>query len=316
MAEEQTMLIAIGGNSLIESGQVGTIAEQFDNSRKTAAQIAELAAEGWRIALTHGNGPQVGFILRRSEVARDVAPRLSLDMCGADSQGGIGYILQQTLGNALLQRGIDRPVVALITQVEVDPTDPAFDNPTKPIGQFYDDDAADELRREFGTEMVWDPGRGGWRRVVPSPHPIAILESDIIQRLVADSVLTICAGGGGIPIVRTEEGGFRGVEAVVDKDLATALLAGSIAAETLVISTQVERVALNFGTSAEEPLEQLTVDEAERYLAEGQFPPGSMGPKIEASLAFLRKGGARVVITDPSNLIRGLSGETGTSIVP
>ncbi len=308
------MVIAVGGNSLIKSGQAGTIAEQFENARETAAHVADIAAEGWRIALTHGNGPQVGFILRRTEVAGDVAPRLTLDMCGADSQGGIGYILQSSLRNALAARHVKRETVTVVTQVEVDAGDPAFENPTKPIGQFYDEVEAQRLERELGFRTAPDAGRG-WRRVVPSPQPVSIVEREVITKLVADGVVTVCVGGGGIPVVRSEDGHLCGVEAVIDKDLATALLAASIDAEVLVVSTQVEQVAINFGTPDQQPLGELHAAEAEQHLKDGQFPPGSMGPKIAAALTFLRNGGSRVVITNPQNLKRALDGTAGTSIV-
>jgi len=312
----KTAVIAIGGNSLIKFGQLGTIAEQFGNARETAEQLAELVGEGWRVAVTHGNGPQVGFILRRSEaVPPHIAPKLTLDMCDADSQGGVGYILQQPLGNALRARDINRPVAAVITQVEVDPADPEFRNPTKPIGHFHGEEEAEGYGREYGWTMVFDAGRG-WRRVVPSPRPLAIVEADVLRILVEQGVVTICVGGGGIPVVRTDHGELRGVEAVVDKDYASALLARTIGAELLVISTQVERAAIDFGKPSERPLGELTVTEAERYLAEGQFPPGSMGPKIGAALEFLRSGGQQVLITDFPNLKRALDGETGTRVVP
>lgn len=312
----KTAVVAVGGNSLIKPGQAGTIAEQFASARETAEEIAEVVREGWRIALTHGNGPQVGFILLRSEmVGGDIAPTLSLDMCDADSQGGIGYILQQSFGNALRVRDIGRMVVAVVTQVEVDPRDPGFENPTKPIGKFYSGEEAERLRSEHGWKMVFDAPRG-WRRVVPSPRPLAIVEVEAVRSLVEQGVVTICVGGGGIPVVRTESGELRGVEAVVDKDYASALLARTIEADLFVISTQVEKVALGFGTPQEQPLDQLTADEAERHLREGQFPPGSMGPKIEAAVEFVRSRGRKALITDFPNLSRALHGETGTWIVP
>lgn len=310
-----TAVIAIGGNSLVKSDQVGTIAEQFENARQTADNLAELAGLGWRIALVHGNGPQVGFILRRSEESSDVAPRLSLDMCDADSQGGIGYIVQQSVHNALRVRGINRPVAAVITQVEVDPQDPAFQRPAKPIGQFYSEDEAEQIRHDRHWTLLHEAGRG-WRRVVPSPRPRAIVEVEVIRGLVEQDVVTICAGGGGIPVARDEYGELRGVEAVIDKDYASALLARSINAELFVISTQVERVMLHFGTPRARPLEQMTLAEGEHYLKEGHFPPGSMGPKIEAALDFLRAGGQKVLVTDFPHVQRALHGETGTWIVP
>jgi carbamate kinase len=308
-------VVAVGGNSLIGPGQVGTIDEQFDNARGAATALATLVADGWRLALVHGNGPQVGFILRRSEAAPDVAPRLSLDMCDADSQGGIGYMLQQSLGNALLSRGVVRPVVALITQVEVDPSDAAFQNPTKPIGRYYSREEAELLRKEQDW-LIAEEGKSGWRRLVPSPMPRRILEIDVIKQLVSDNVVTICAGGGGIPVAAHDDGGFYGVEAVIDKDRVSALLAGQIKADVLLISTPVECVALDFGTPGQRPVRQMTADEAMRHHADGQFPPGSMGPKIEAAVDYLRAGGKRVIITDFPHILPALAGETGTRIDP
>lgn len=310
-----TAVVAIGGNSLIGPDQFGTIDEQFDNARGTASSLAMLVADGWRLALVHGNGPQVGFILRRSESAPDVAPRLSLDMCDADSQGGIGYMLQQSLGNELLARGIARPVVALITQVEVDPSDPAFQHPTKPIGQYYTREEAEVLGSERGWPLDQEGSRG-WRRLVPSPMPQRIIEMEVIEHLVADGVVTICAGGGGIPVATHEDGGLYGVEAVIDKDRVSSLLAGQIEADVLIISTPVECVALDFGTARQRPVRQMTVDEAMRHHADGQFPPGSMGPKIEAAVDYLRAGGKRVIITDFPHILPAIAGETGTRIDP
>ena len=228
---------------------------------------------------------------------------------------GIGYILQQSFGNALRVRDIGRPVVAMVTQVEVDPRDPGFENPTKPIGKFYSEEEAERFAGERGWKMVFD-ARRGWRRVVPSPRPLTIVEVEVIRALVEQGVITICVGGGGIPVVRTESGELRGVEAVVDKDYASALLARTIDADLFIISTQVEKVALNFGTPQEQPLDRLAASEAEQYLREGHFPPGSMGPKIEAAVEFVRSKGGRALITDFPNLSRALGGETGTWIVP
>lgn len=312
---DRIAVVAIGGNSLIAVGQVGTIAEQFENARSAAVSLARLAAAGWRIALVHGNGPQVGFILRRSESAPEVAPRLSLDMCDADAQGGIGYILQQTLGNALRARGIDRPVVALVTQVEVDPTDRAFQHPTKPIGDYYTETQAEAFRAEQGWQLERE-GQRGWRRVVPSPMPRAIVELEVIRRLVDDGVIVICSGGGGIPVACAADGQLSGLEAVVDKDRVSCLLARSIGADVLVISTVVAQVALDYGTANERPIDRMSAAEAMQHLAEGQFPPGSMGPKIEAAVDFLHGGGRRVLVTDLAHISDALDGEAGTWIEP
>lgn len=310
-----TVVVAIGGNSLIGPGQKGTIAEQFENARGTARSLGALAERGWRMALVHGNGPQVGFILRRSEAAPDVAPRLSLDMCDADSQGGIGYMLQQALGNELLDRHVERSVVALITQVEVDPSDPAFEHPTKPIGEVYTDAEADHHRAERRWPLVRD-GREGWRRVVPSPRPQGIVELDVIRRLVDDGVITICAGGGGIPVAIHADGRRYGVEAVIDKDRVSSLLAVALDADVFIVSTAVECVSLDYGTERERPVHELTVAEAERYRAEGQFPDGSMGPKIEAAVDFVKASGRTSMITDFSHLLDAMQGGAGTRIHP
>jgi carbamate kinase len=314
-AASRIAVVAIGGNSLIKPEQFGTIAEQFDNARGAAEQMVELVAAGWNIAVVHGNGPQVGFILRRSEMAPDVAPALSLDMCDADSEGGIGYILQQSIDNELRRRGLNRQVVALITQVVVDPTDPAFDRPEKPIGQYYEGGIAADLRRDHGWAMAEEPGRG-WRRLAPSPRPREIIELDAIRMLVERGVVTICAGGGGIPVIIDAESLIHGVEAVVDKDLASALLGRALGAELLLISTGVERICLDWGTPQQRPIERITASEAQRYLAEGQFPAGSMGPKVEAALDFMRDRGGRVLVTDFLHIREALRGETGTLLVP
>jgi len=311
----KSAVIAIGGNALVKAGQAGSIAEQMGNATEIAEQLVKLIRDGWQIALVHGNGPQVGFILRRTEEARDVAPVLSLDMCGADSQGGIGYILQQALGNTLRDSAIPANVAAIITQVEVDPGDAAFQNPTKPIGQFYTEAEAQRYAREEGWTVVQDAGRG-WRRVVPSPRPIRFVEADVIRTMVGAGVITICAGGGGIPVVRANDGLLHGVEAVVDKDFASALLARMIEADVLLITTSVERVTLNYGEPTQRPLDRLTVLEAERYMEEGHFPPGNMGPKMMAAIEFVRDSGGSALITDFANVEGAMKGEIGTRLVP
>ncbi|MEX1156658.1 MAG: carbamate kinase [Chloroflexota bacterium] len=313
---ERSAVIAIGGNALIRDGQRGTIAEQFENAVETAGHIASLVADGWRVVVTHGNGPQVGFILLRSELVGDSSPipRLSLDMSVADSQGGIGHILGNALLNELGSRGIRDQVACVLTHVVVDERDPAFTDPTKPIGPAYSAEEAETKRTVEGWSMVEDSGRG-FRRIVPSPHPLRIVETEQIRALVQAGFVVIAAGGGGIPVVETDPAGYRGVEAVIDKDLASALLAASLGIPLLVLSTGVERVAIHFRQPDERLLDRLTVSEASRYLEEGEFPRGSMGPKVEAAITFLEHGGSEVLITSPSSLERAFAGESGTRIV-
>jgi carbamate kinase len=313
---ERRAVIAIGGNALILDGQRGTIAEQFENAVETAGHIAALVADGWRVVVTHGNGPQVGFILLRSELMAESSPipRLSLDMSVADSQGGIGHILGNALLNELGARGMPDGVACLLTHVVVDPNDPAFREPTKPIGPAYSAKEAAIKREHDGWAMVEDSGRG-YRRVVPSPHPLRIVEADQIGALVNAGFVVIAVGGGGIPVVENATGGYQGVEAVIDKDLASALLAISLQIPLLVLSTGVERVAIHFRQPDQRELDQLTLSEARRYLAEGEFPKGSMGPKVEAAITFLEQGGSEVLITSPASLERAFVGRSGTRIV-
>jgi len=309
------VLFRSGGNALIRKDQRGTIAEQRENSRAIARQIAELVGLGWRIVVTHGNGPQVGFILLRSELATDdvTIPRLSLDMAVADSQGGLGYIVGSALGSELGRVGHRDRVACVLTQTVVDADDPAFAAPAKPIGAFF---SADEARRHQSRDrwaMVEDAGRG-YRRVVASPRPRRIVETAAIAALLEAGFVVLAAGGGGIPVVETAPGIYRGVEAVVDKDLASSLLAGSLGASVLLITTGVEKLAIGFGTPAQVALDRITAAEARRHLAAGEFPPGSMGPKIEAAVAFLERGGREVVITSADHLAAAMAGRTGTHI--
>ena len=306
-------VVAVGGNSLTKAGQRGTIPEQFVNSRETSKHIADMLERGYEIVVTHGNGPQVGNILLRAEMASTVLPPLPLDTCGADSQGGIGYMLQQVLGTELRRRGIDKDVVTVLTQVVVDPSDPAFEKPSKPIGPFYNKEEAEKRRDEEGWTIVEDANRG-WRRVVPSPMPVRVVEVRAIETLLLSGCVVIAVGGGGIPV--TEDGeGLKGVEAVIDKDHASRLLANQIGAELFVISTDVEKVCLDFGRPAETPLDTITAEEARRYLEEGHFPAGSMGPKIKAGIDFLENGGDAVIITNPGSLGSAIDGKAGTRIV-
>jgi carbamate kinase len=310
-------VVAIGGNALILDGQQGTIAEQYGNAVEMAGHIAKLVGEGWGIVLTHGNGPQVGFILLRSELVGDSAPvpALSLEMSSADSQGGIGHILAMALLNALAARGLRDRVAYVLTHTVVDAADPAFDQPTKPIGPFYTEADAVAKRERNGWQMIEDSGRG-YRRVVPSPVPLRVVESDQIRTLVDAGHVVVAVGGGGIPVVEDSPGVYRGVEAVIDKDRASALLAASLEVPLLVLSTGVEQVAVHFRKPDQRFLDRLTVSDARRYLAEGEFPKGSMGPKIEAAIAFLEAGGKEVLITTPEALERAISGATGTWVVP
>lgn len=315
MSSPATMLVAIGGNALIREGQRGTIAEQFENSRAIARQITGLVALGWRIVVTHGNGPQVGFILLRSELATDdvTIPRLSLDMAVADSQGGLGYIVGSSLVSELGRAGHRDRVACLLTQTVVDADDPAFAAPAKPIGAFF---SADEARLHQARDrwvMVEDAGRG-YRRVVASPRPRRIVETAAIAALLAAGFVVLAAGGGGIPVVETAPGVYRGVEAVVDKDLASALLGAAVGASVLLLTTGVEKVAVRFGKPDQEDLARLTTAEARQHLAAGEFPPGSMGPKIEAAIAFLEHGGREVVITSADRLADAVAGQTGTRV--
>jgi len=308
-------VVAIGGNSIILPGQRGTIPEQFEATRQTCVHIADMIEQDYDIIITHGNGPQVGNILLRAELSSHVLPLLPLDTCGADSQGAMGYMIQQVLGNELRRRGINKLVVTVVTQVEVDRDDPAFTNPTKPIGPFYDKEKAEKYKKEKGWTIVEDSGRG-YRRVVASPIPRRIVERDAIYDLISKGYVLVAVGGGGIPVVRDENGNLKGVAAVIDKDYASSLLATSIDADLFLISTAVEKVYLNYKKPNQQALDEITVAEAKKYLAEGHFAPGSMGPKVKAIIDFLEKGGKEAIITSPEGIPRSLRGETGTHIVP
>lgn len=318
MTQKKLAVVAIGGNSLIKDKAHHNVEDQYLAAKETTYYIADMIEQGWDVAVGHGNGPQVGFILRRSEIAAKVEGlhEVPLDVCGADSQGAIGYALQQTLQNELYQRGIKKKVVTVITQVLVDTEDPAFKNPTKPIGTFMDEEEAKRREAEQGWSVVEDAGRG-WRRVVASPKPKEIVELESIETILAQGIITITVGGGGIPVIDPGDGNYEGTAAVIDKDFASSLLAQNIGAELFVISTAVEKVALNFGKPDEQWLDKMTLAEAKQYLAEGtHFAKGSMAPKIEAIIWFLENGGKKALITNPENIGRALNGETGTWIVP
>jgi len=308
------MVVAIGGNALIVDKQHQTVPDQMAALEETGHHLGALVEDGWRMAIGHGNGPQVGFILRRSELAAHELHEVPLDVCGADSQGAIGYELQQALGHEFARRGLDRQAVTVVTQMEVDRNDPAFANPTKPIGSFLDDEAA-ARRRADGWTVVEDAGRGN-RVVVASPMPKRIVELAAVRALSDAGFVVITVGGGGIPVVADADGMLRGVPAVIDKDFASSLLATELGADLFVIATAVEQVALDFGRPEQRWVNRLTASEARRYLAEGtHFAPGSMAPKIEACLWFLEGGGREAIITDPPHLRAAVRGESGTRIV-
>jgi carbamate kinase len=316
-SHQKTCVIAIGGNSLIKDESHVTVEDQYIAARETTIYIADLIQDGWRVAIGHGNGPQVGFILRRSEIAAkyEGMHEVPLDVCGADSQGAIGYALQQNLQNEIYRRGIKTNVVTVITQTLVDLKDPAFKNPTKPIGGFMDPQEAARRNQEMGWDVVEDAGRG-WRRVVASPQPVEIVELETVKTLLAQGITVITVGGGGIPVADVGEGVYRGVAAVIDKDYACSLLARQIKADLFIISTAVEKVAINFGKPDQVWLDRITLAQAKQYLAEGKhFAKGSMAPKIQAVIWYLEAGGKQALITNPENLGRALHGETGTWIV-
>lgn len=311
-------VVAIGGNSLIKDEKHKSVEDQYLAAKETTLHIADMIEAGWDVAIGHGNGPQVGFILRRSEIAARVEGmhEIPLDVCGADSQGAIGYALQQTLQNELYKRNIKKNVATVITQVLVDRNDKAFQNPSKPIGGFMDEPEAKRRETDMGWSVVEDAGRG-WRRVVASPMPKEVVELDTVKALLAAGVVVITVGGGGIPVIDVSDGEYRGVAAVIDKDYASSLLAREINADLFLISTAVEKVAINFGKPNEKWLDRMTLAEAKGYLAEGtHFAKGSMAPKIQAIIWYLEAGGKQALITSPEKIGQALRGKTGTWIVP
>jgi carbamate kinase len=316
-AAGRRFVIALGGNAIIPAGQEGTYEQQSAITMATMKQVARMASDGHQVVMTHGNGPVVGNIVLRNDagMALHGIPTMPMFVCGADSQGGLGFMLQQSLQNALKEIGLEIPVASVVTQVLVDPDDPAFENPTKPIGPFYDEEQAGLLRDENGWTVVKDAGRG-WRRVVPSPSPREVIEWEAIRILVKGGVLTIATGGGGVPVIRDANGFLSGVDAVIDKDRASALLGELIGADVLVIVTQVEKVCVHFGQPNEEALDLMTSAQAEKMLADGEFPAGSMGPKIESAVSFLAQGGKAVVITSPECILEAVAGTRGTTIIP
>lgn len=310
----KSMLIAVGGNSLIRAGEKGTVAEQWANARRTAAAIVQLIQAGYHVVVTHGNGPQVGAQLLRSERASDLVPGQTLDVCGAASQGEIGYLLSQSLSDELSAARLSVPVVSLVSQTVVQADDPAMKHPTKPIGPFYSRAVAEERRRQLGWEIVEDAARG-YRRVVPSPEPVEIVELEVIRSLMNEGVLVVACGGGGIPVVRCGDE-LQGIEAVIDKDRASALLASMLRVEAFAISTDIDFVYLDYKKPTERRLERVTASELEGYYRAGHFPAGNMGPKVESALRFVRSGGAEVVITSYEHLIDAMAGRMGTHIFP
>ena len=311
-------VVAIGGNSLIKDEQHKTVEDQYQAAKETCLHIADMIEAGWEVAIGHGNGPQVGFILRRSEIAHKVEGmhEVPLDVCGADSQGAIGYALQQNLQNELVRRGIKKPVATVVTQVLVDKNDPAFRNPSKPIGSFMDEPEARQREKDLEWNVVEDAGRG-WRRVVASPLPKEVVELESVQTLIDAGVVVITVGGGGIPVIDRGNRELVGTAAVIDKDFASSLLAILVKADLFLISTAVEKVALNFGKPDQKWIERITLSQAKRYLEEGvHFAKGSMAPKIQAIIWFLENGGKQAIVTNPQNIGRALKGETGTWIYP
>ena len=309
----KTIVIALGGNALAQPGEEGTITQQFKHTRESLGAVVELAREGWQIAIVHGNGPQVGNELIRNEQSRHLVPPLPLGVLVAGTEGWIGYMIQQSLQNALRRGGVDRQVVTMVTQVLVDPDDPEMQRPTKPIGRTMDEATARALAAEMGGEVAQT--RGGWRRVVPSPRPTAIVEREMIRTLVAQGHLVIAAGGGACPVYVHERWGLEGVDAVVDKDRAAAILGRDIGADVLVILTDVERVYTGFGTPEQRALERLTLAQAESLLAGSDLGTGSMAPKVEAAAEFVRRGGTRAIIARLDQGREAVAGKAGTEIV-
>lgn len=307
-------VVALGGNAIIQKGEKGNIHQQFANTRKTLDGIMELIERNYDMVITHGNGPQVGNLFLMVEATRDVIEPLPLGVLVADTQGQMGYMIQQSLQNRLTQENLKRLVATVITQIIVDKNDPSFDNPTKPVGPFYTAEEADKIMNERGWNMVEDSGRG-YRLVVASPKPQEVVEIDTIKNLLKEEAIVIAAGGGGIPVTIEEDGTFEGVDAVVDKDYASSVLARDLEADLLLIQTGVDNVSLNYNTPEQKDLDVLTIKDAKKYLAEGHFPPGSMGPKIEAAIQFLESGGKEVIITSIEKVGAAIDGNDGTRII-
>ena len=308
-------VVAVGGNALIRDERHRSIGDQYDTARETVRYVVDMIESGWRIVFTHGSGPQMGFILRRSELALHEVTPVPMDYAGADLQGALGYMFVKALRNEFRRRGLKREAVAVVTQVLVDGADPAFADPTKPIGSPMDEASARKRAADLGWQVQEEPGRG-WRRVVPSPRPKAIVDLDVISHLVSADYVVIACGGGGIPVIEDEQGNIRGIEAVIDKDFSSSLLARELRADHLVLATGVERVALDFGKPTQRWLDRLTLAEAKLLYDQNQFDKGSMGPKMRAVIEYLEGGGAEGIITDPLHLVSALAGKAGTRIVP
>lgn len=311
MFVDKTAVIALGGNALIKEGQEGGIHEQFANTREVSKHIVNIIKKDWKITLTHGNGPQVGAILLQNNLSRDILPSMPLGVCVAESQGLIGYMIQQCLANALQKEKIKMPVASIITQVIVDIDDPSFKNPTKPIGPYYEKKDLKRLKQDGYNLKKFSKG---WRIVVPSPDPKSIVEKDVIKKLIDEKILVVASGGGGMPVVKKKNFGLDGVEAVVDKDLASERLAENINAELLFILTNVEKVCINFNKENQKALDDVSLKEIKRYYEKGHFPPGNMGPKILAAIRFLESGGKKVIISHVEKAYQAFNGETGTHI--
>jgi len=315
MKGSKTIVVALGGNAITQQFEEGNIHEQFANTRQSLLGVVELIKMGHRVLISHGNGPQVGNALIRVEEARHLVPPLPLGVIVADTEGGMGYMIEQCLQNVMHDNGIQREVCCIVTQMIVDKNDPSIQNPSKYVGPFFQKEQVAELVEKRGWIMKEDPGRG-WRRVVASPKPKEIVERNVIRLLVANGIIVIAAGGGGIPVYMETNGWLEGLDAVIDKDLASAVLGRDVGADELMILTGVEKVALNFGKPDQKFLDKMTVSEAKKYLAEGHFPPGSMGPKIQAAINFIEWGGKRVVITSIEKSVKAAFGEAGTVILP
>ncbi len=315
----KTAVVAIGGNAILHAGEEATLENQMRNLRETCVHLARMIRSGYDMVLTHGNGPQVGDILLQNELARDSIPSMPLDVCVAESQGQLGYMIQLALTESLAKEGVRKVVTCILTRVIVDADDPGFEKPTKPIGPYYSKDEVEEAKKVRGWEFILDLKRGGYRRVVSSPRPIGIVECGVIRRLVfggADQIeVVVASGGGGVPVI-AKDNYYVGVEAVVDKDLAAAVLAISIKEKLFIMLTDVDRVFMDYTSKNPSPIKEIRLPELERLYEQGQFPPGSMGPKVEAAIMFLRNGGERVIITSPAKLEAALKGEAGTQILP
>jgi len=312
---KKTAVVALGGNAITRQDEEDTIPNQFRNTTQSLSGVVELIKDGYNLAITHGNGPQVGNVIYRVELARGKAPYLPIQICVADTEGGMGYMIEQCLRNKLKQEEINREVVTVVTQVIVDKNDPSIKNPTKFIGQFYTKEDAENFAKKKDRIMKKDSNRG-WRRVVPSPIPLEIVEKDSIKVLVENGFIVIATGGGGVPVYLKDDGKLEGIDGVIDKDRASSVLARDIGAELLLILTEVEKVALNYGTPQQKDLDKMTLGEAKRYLKEGHFPEGSMGPKIESAIQFLESGGKEVIITSIPKAYDSVKRKAGTRIVP